>query len=172
MSQFPDIPAGKRLTAPLLRQMLPLEAYSSGDQSVTSSTTLVNHTELVLPGAANAVYDLMTVLYYSAAAATGDLDYAWTLPAGASLRRGLMGPAFATTGSASEELYQSRVSSGATTRFSPGGAGGNHKVAVEWARILMGSTAGDIQLQFAQQASSATATTILAGSWMTMKEMA
>ncbi|MES4891417.1 hypothetical protein [Streptomyces sp. NPDC096012] len=57
----------------------------TSDQSVTSSTTLANDSQLLLPVVANATYTLFLMCIFSGGT-TGDIKFDWTVPSGTALR--------------------------------------------------------------------------------------
>ena len=130
----------------------------SSDQTVTSSTTLVNDTQLKFAVAANETYIFQAWLYTYAADGTPDIKTTFTGPAGSTV-----------LWSSSQVIFNA---SGATTLtvVAPGGTVGDFFVdanlrAIQlYGTILNGSTAGDVQLQWAQNTSSANGTSVKAGS--------
>jgi len=140
---------------------VPLAAYRTTTQSVTSSTTLQNDNALSVAVAANAVYIVELALIYDADTA-GDLKLGWTIPAGASITNVadsmLTGTAAATT--------DDQMTAGTTNPVAGGlGAGTNCGFVGKWL-LTISSTSGTLQLQWAQGTSSATATRLFAGSYL------
>lgn len=157
--------AGQRLTAQALRNALLLEAYKGSDQSVTSnSTTLVNDTALALALQANATYLVEFLVFYTGGTAgSSDWKYGVTVPSGATIspirELGL------TTGLAVQYLT---VPAGGA--FGSNGTG--NKMAAEMKFTIVTSAAGTLQLQWCQNTSSATATTVKAGSSLVAWQLA
>src|SRR3954462_15466322 len=87
MANYPDIGVGDLVTADLLISMLLQTARKSSDQSVTSSITLVNDSELFLPMVTNASYFYEAWLLYTAGSNTPDLRLNYFIPAGATILR-------------------------------------------------------------------------------------
>jgi hypothetical protein len=140
----------------------------SANQSVTSSTVLVNDTHLLLPLAANATYLLDGFIAYDGAFGAGEFKTDWTLPAGAALFWGLNGP---TVGGGA--LYDSNSrNSGTVAAAGTYGTGGTRTSISPRGYITTGGTAGTLRLQWAQNASNATATTVYAGSWVRLLRIA
>ena len=154
------IPSGnvfdRRITVPGSRGL----KLKSGDQSVSSSTTLVDCNDLVVPVAANTVYAIDAAIFFTAGT-TGDIKHAFTCPTGATLRWGLIHQKQAD---GSTTISALEVASGNPEASSGSGA------SETWARISgrlsVGATAGNLQYQFAQDTSNATNTTIHEGSWL------
>lgn len=133
----------------------------SADQSVTSSTTLVNDTNLTLPIAANATY-ILEVQGVFTAASGGDIKIGWaTLPAGASLIWTVPAVAAGTGSVFSATSVDSWTGSNATVKSF-------------WYRgqLTTAGTAGNVQLQFAQVTNNATPTVLKVGSWIKLERVA
>lgn len=126
------------------------------DKMLTTTTTLQNDNELVIPVAANTAYFIQGGLIVASPTAA-DLKINFTAPSGASftIMADYVASAVATLSATTVSSITGIDGRGATTasavRF--GGA------------LLVSSTAGDFQLQWAQNAGSGT-TTIHAGSWI------
>lgn len=168
MSTYPVIVAGMNLTSALLQAMLPQQAYKSGDQSVTSSVTLVNDSALVVPVAANAVYEVEAHVYYTGGTHNAsDFKYNFTYPSGAtsaSVRYlGLTPAALA--------VQYGTVILGGAGAFGTNGTSNILTVDL-WFTLATSLTAGNLQLQWAQNTSSATATTVKAGSLLKARRIA
>lgn len=155
---MPTAYAGERVTADLLNEFAPLSAVKSADESVTSSTTLQNDDSLFLSVAANTSYQISVLLVYNGGTqGSSDLKVGWTAPSGATL---VWGIAYRDTGGAAH------IGAGDITLTLAAGTNGtsnNYSVLVT-ATLTTGSTAGTLQLQWAQNTSSSTATTVKAGS--------
>ena len=130
----------------------------SSDQTVTSSTTLVNDSQLKFAVAANETYIFQAWLYTYAADGTPDIKVTFTGPSGSTV-----------LWSSSQVIFNA---GGATTLtvVSAGGTAAdlfvdsNFRAIQLYGTILNSSTAGDLQFQFAQNTSSANGTSVKAGS--------
>lgn len=155
------INAGSRILASVLQGAIPNAVIKPTDQSVTSSTTLVNDADLVVPVAANATYLFFSYLDYEGAAA-GDLKISWVVPASATLRWAQIGQttaSAATTGLTGTE----------TTAYSFGSdAAATLNALLMHGSLLTAGTSGSLQLQWAQNASSGTATKVHAQSFVAL----
>jgi hypothetical protein len=158
MTAAGQVYAGSRLTAAMLQGVAPLSAYKGSGQSVTSSTTLVNDSALAIELQANAVYSFILVLGYNGASGAGNLKFGWALPSGSSMGYSLYGNS--TSGSATDGPWETASSVPALGTSGTGTSLG----AVAQGTVSTGSTAGDMQLQWAQNTTNSTATTVLAGS--------
>jgi hypothetical protein len=132
----------------------------SSDQTVTSSTTLVNDSQLKFAVAANETYIFEAWLYTYAADGTPDIKVTFTGPSGSTV-----------LWSSSQVIFNA---GGATTLtvVSPGGTAAdlfvdaNLRAIQLYGSIANGGTAGDLQFQFAQNTSSANGTSVKAGSYI------
>lgn len=131
----------------------------TADESVTSSVALQDDDSLLMALAANEVWHVKFVVIATSASATPDIKMAFTIPAGATM--GLMSPVIrADTDAAWVIKY---VASG-TAPFAVQLVAGD-LTATEISGVVTNSgTAGNLTLQWAQNTSSATATTVKANS--------
>jgi len=133
------------------------------DESVTSSVTLQNDDDLVAAVVASATYLVEWDLRIDGATA-GDFKYAWTGPAGATMRWVSLGHAVGDTTNVAQTTTD--VAAIGTT-VSHGTLGTGVSSHVHGSGILIVSTtAGSLQLQWAQDTSSGTATKALINSWL------
>lgn len=166
---IPTWSVGQVLTADDVNNWLVPSAVRKGsDQSVTSSTTLVNDTALLLPVAATAAYYvLVTIIYQGAANGTGDLKWQWAVPSGTTIS-GRQASYF-TSGVG---VGQSNLATFTQASVTVSGTNGGNTVPLDMAlTVLTSSTSGNLQLTWAQNTSSGTATTIKAGSAMLMQRI-
>lgn len=166
MGTYPQILAGMALTSALLQSMLPQQVLKASSQSVTSSTTLVNDTVLVLPVSANATYRFeLEILYNGNSAGSSDLKFGWLLPSGASMNWGAAGQGtglgpFFPVGTASSTFAYGTNGTGNPLSLTASGT------------LVTSSFGGNLQLQWAQNTSNATATTVQAGSILIARRIA
>jgi hypothetical protein len=160
------------IPAAQLEAIVPRIKVKSADESVTSSTTLQDDDDLLMPVAANTDYLIDGMLYYLAAQA-GDITVGWTYPSGATLTWGGIGAIRDYTGAASGTEWLAIVadasSPSSTTDF---GGNGSLPFTASYGGVLsVGANAGTLQLQWAQRASSGTATTVYARSWLRVQQV-
>ena len=133
-----------------------LYAVKASDESVTSSTTLQDDEHLFASVAANSVYEV-TVALRGTANSSGDLKVQFAGPAGAT---GLFGAgkdhSCVTLGTPNGPISLSTATP--DTVFFMG-------------TLTVGGTAGTFKLQWAQNTSNATATTLQAGSYMVLRRI-
>lgn len=129
-----------------------------------SSTVLQNDNTLLTALPTAGTFGFRCALLYDTST-TADFKIAFTWPAGATAEWGMIG--VATTGAAGvgDGTFLGTNVSG--TAIAVGGAGvGNVQLAIVEGDITMGGTAGNLQLQFAQNTSDATNSTMRARSRM------
>jgi hypothetical protein len=146
--------AGQILTAALLIAGVPIAVRKTADQTVNNSTVLVNDSELFWTPPVSTTYQLRLVLYYNSGTVP-DIKAGWSLPAGATLTWGAL---YVNTAGGLTVIGNL----GAGT-LSIGGLGA--EANAEFHGILtMGSTAGNVQLQWAQDTANASNTIVRANS--------
>lgn len=137
-------------------------AYKTADETVTSSSTVQNDDHLVLPVEANSYYKLELMAYIANVNDSG-MRWRWTIPSGAS------GSAtgFFAFGSSMTPLRHA-IGGGELTQVATITQDyGWHLTGF----VIVGGTAGNVQLQWAQENLSAGTTTLRAGSWLSLTKM-
>ena len=131
----------------------------TSDETVNNSTTLQNDDHLVIAVGANEVWYFEALLLYNSGT-TPDIKFAFTVPSGASLSWSLVNKGDTSGGDAALQLSQT---SGAALIVL--GTAGIHVCLVKGI-VRMSSTAGNLQLQWAQQVANASDTKVLTDSWL------
>ncbi len=166
---------GKRLTAALLNSVVGIEAVKPGNTARPSQVTLAADPDLAITiPLANAAYEVEAVLFASSAAnAAGDIQYQFTYPAGASLSLQTLGPhnSLASGSQADGEWFFVALDSASPSTAVPVGASVAGAGAVLKGRLTVGATTGSLVLWWAQQTSNASATTLLAGSYLRIRRV-
>lgn len=124
--------------------------------AVNNSTVLVNDPVLfaTLPTAGRFQFDL--TLFYDSST-TADFKVAFTIPAAAVTRWGGVGPSTAVAAGVGTGQFSVAIGSGTAITYGGSGVGTGNTVAVMVrGNVLMGGTAGNLQLQYAQQAADPT----------------
>ncbi|MDP4199652.1 MAG: hypothetical protein Q8922_03515 [Bacteroidota bacterium] len=130
------------------------------DQSISNSTTLTNDNNLVIPINANDSMVVEGYLHANVASTTPQIRLAWTIPTGASMDIGIY---VDDVRLGSQETFI-LTSSGTSTGAIQLNAG---DIPIHfWGVVVTGSTAGNIQLKWAQGVSSGTPTTLKVKSYM------
>src|SRR5215472_8894872 len=89
-----SIAAGSEITAAYLASITAVGVVKPTDQSVTSSTVLVNDNALVIPVVANANYKFDLYLdFEGGTSGSSDIKFTWTVPASTTMRYGIFGAA-------------------------------------------------------------------------------
>jgi len=143
-----------------------LRAYKTANETVTSSTTLQNDDALTLTLDANSVYRIYMCLLMAGVTA-GEIKTSWTVPASATGFKNCMGPGSDSTSRDAGATTTMRygVHTFTTTVNYGMNDAANFVHAVEQGLVTT-TTGGTFVLQWAQQASSGTASTIAAGSFL------
>lgn len=181
---YPGPLAGQRITASLLRSMLPQTLRKTSDTSRSATTTVTADPHLQLEVEANAVYIWEGWIKYGGGT-TGDLNLDFSAPSG-SLGEwaGIGGGSSAVTGaSAAPALVTDTVTSrGYMVRletsdvaqarsFGTLGVSDALHIALH-GTLRVGSTPGTWSLDWAQNTSDATATTLYTDSWVRFQRVA
>lgn len=171
MSQFPTWAAGQKVVAATLMAGTVYFIQKASNTSRTSVTAMADDPELTMQLAGNSVYSVEFFLYY-ASGSTGKFTTSWTVPSGLnSAGRAALGLDSSVSNSTPEGVMRSGVHGYATGVTYGDRAGTNSLYAMENAVISTGSIGGTLALGWTQSASSATATTLAAGSWMRVQQM-
>ena len=145
--------------------LAPNGVIKQADQSVTSSSTPISDTELVLPVAASAQYMFQLFLDYEGGTlGSSDLRVLWGLPSGAFMR--INAKYRDNVGNIHEDLVND-----ATTVICGSNGAGVLRSAEFTGTLIMGSTAGNMQLRWAQGTISGTATIVHAWSGLALQRM-
>lgn len=139
--------------ATLLNQMN-VFARKTANQTVNNSTTLVNDTHLSWAVVANAVYELDLHPVYSSST-VADIKFGWTFPTGLTMTWEYVGITLAGALTVAGGLTQTSV-------LAQGGTGGVVPV-VFTGIVIVGSTAGTLRLQWAQNTAEASNTVMQTG---------
>jgi hypothetical protein len=146
--------------------LLPVVVVKAADQFKTSTTVLANDSELFVPVAAGCTYLFDCYLDYEGGVqGASDLQMQWTVPAGALLR-------YQPVGTFSSGVQHTGETNVAGTNFAPGtnGAGVLRGITMRGTLVVAG-TSGNLQLQWAQNTSSATATIVHAMSYVKLQRV-
>ena len=145
--------AGSRITADELNALGPLSAVRASTQSITSHTGYTNDDTLFLPLDADATYFVECNMYYTAATG-GDFKYTFNIPSGAT---GFQSPTRQNLSGAFAGGFAVLWTDTSTTTAGQG-QGGSTVMLVYASGILTTASGGTLQLQWAQNSSSGTAT--------------
>ena len=120
--------------------------FKTGDESVTSSTTLQNDDDIVVAVGANKKWHFRLILRLSGSS-SGDHTAAWSLPAGASGEWWNIA-----------DLTQAVADTEPLTTQQGTGIAASERMVVYEGYLITAGTAGNFQYQWAQETSNGTAT--------------
>lgn len=141
------------------------------DESVTSSTVLQDDDDLVFAMDANSSYEGRIVVYCTGDN-TADISTNITVPTGASIKFGGSGLENGAAASGAGDLFaRAQIVDTLLLVFGVGSTTAVTTIILEFTAVTAG-TAGDLQFQFAQGTSNATATTVLEDSKIIYKKVA
>lgn len=140
----------------------------AADETVSASTTLQNDDELLIPVEASTTYIFEAVLFYDGAT-TGDIKVAFSVPAGATIEWTTIRAASSLA--ANNYAAQIDVVTGGSSVTSGANGAGNHIAYRCRGTVVVGGTAGNLQLQWAQAVSDPTASTVFAKSFLTAQKV-
>lgn len=159
--------AGDVTTAQALNRAVPLKVVLTSNHSKASDTTL-SSTALTLTVEANRRYAFHVWLHYQGTS-TGDLRIGFSIPTSATMAyepNTLESSAASLTGATYRGIFTatSGAIGGSVGTSSPAGAD-------IFGQLTTGANAGSFTFQFGQGTSDATATTLVAGSWMQLLDI-
>jgi hypothetical protein len=140
---------------------VPIAAVKTSTESVTSSTALQDDDALVLPLATNSTYLLFGLLSMDGAAA-GDFKMDFTGPASATMTASISAHAFGGSVSTDDSILNMTAFADVSVIGTDGT--GSTTTASILGTVVTAGTAGNLQLRWAQNASSGTATRLFARS--------
>ncbi|MFD7410158.1 hypothetical protein [Kitasatospora purpeofusca] len=142
------------------------QAMRTVDSSpMTNSTTLTADSQLTIPVVANARYALDAWIVFTSDLGT-DIKMDWTTPAGSSGLYAALG-----TGISNYTDYDSSAVTFSFVRSTRGNGTVAQGISSR-GTLTTAATAGSLTLRWAQNTSGATATKLLAGSWIRLQRMA
>lgn len=161
MSTYPAIYAGQRITANLLTQMLPLWAVKAGSTSRSATTTLADDADLILPLPRAGTWAFEAWLNYTGGT-LGASDLKLSMAYSAASSFGAWGLNGITTASTS----QLNAGGNALSASLSLGTNGGFFLTADIKGTLVATATGTLSLQWAQNTSNATATTLRQGCWI------
>lgn len=169
---YPTPVAGQRITAALLRSMLPQVARKTADTSRASTTTTTADPHLVFDVEANAVYVWDGWVKYFADPAA-DLTVDFTVPSGSLGEWNGFAAGSGTAGAAATTGYSIRTESNDVSQ--PRNYYGTTDTAhglILHGILRTSTTAGTFSLDWAQGTSSAIGTILYTDSWLRLQRVA
>lgn len=141
-------------------------ARKAGTQSVTSSLTLQNDTELFVAVEANAIYFCDVIIQYDGPSAA-DLKMLLRTPTSGSFVGNATG--VATAGTTAFDVVT--IGIGGNGSFDFGTLGAGTQVLTISGMLITSGTAGNLQIEWAQNTVNASATRVLSGSHMNLRRV-
>lgn len=161
MTALADIQAGSRITAAMVQGVAPYAVIKGADESVASSLTPQFDDALFLAVPANTQWLFKCVLNYEGGThGASDIRWLWNVPTGATLRY------FASY--THNTLANTAMLTGSTTGSADTTGAGNLMGVQMDGTLIVGSTAGNIALEWAQFTSNATPTIVHAQSYLAL----
>lgn len=158
LTAFPA--AGAKLRASTLLHLITesrvIPAVKTADETVNGSSTLQNDDFLLWAVEAGATYDLDLKVHISTGA-TPNFKFGWTYPSGLTMAVGVVG--YDTT-----PVVVSNSGYDQTTVVAMGPGTAPERLVTVSARVLVSSTPGTLQFQWAQNTSNPSNTIVRAGS--------
>lgn len=146
---------------------IPIVALKAIDETVASGTTLQNDDALFLPLAANATYLVRGYVFATGAAlGAADIKLTFTAPSGATFRFTILG--YSLSSNTTPVITAARSSGNAIH----GVDGSSASPLIITAEVTTAASAGNYQLQWAQNSINATGTTVLAASSLEARRIA
>lgn len=168
---YPTYSAGQRLRASLLRSAQPQAVRKTADESRAATTALADDTHLIFAAEANAVYTMYGWVKYFADPAP-DIKMQFTVPTGCLGEWAWIMPGQATV-AGSVNGYAVRTESNDVNAVRTGyGTSDTQQNTPVSGIFRMSTTPGNIALQWAQNVSNATATTLFTDSWLMFQRIA
>lgn len=156
---FDDPTADRTFTVPNFNSSTVVTIRKTADETVNNSATLQNDDVLLLALAANETW-YFTLVFSHVGNGTADIQYAFTVPAGATLKWGCI----ARTDTSDSFGGCTDITSSGTAE--PAGAGTGNRIVLSMGVVANGGTAGNLQLQWAQNVATVVDTKVLANSYL------
>ncbi|NUP24005.1 MAG: hypothetical protein HOZ81_49720 [Streptomyces sp.] len=170
MAGFKTWASGEILTAADLNRLAQYNyVVKPSNESVTSSTAMQNDDHLVLAVSANTDYWVEAFIVYEAANG-GDIAIGWSVPAGAT-GWWLHDTVSQYPADGMDGIERRNIPDWAGTRVGKGLGVGFKMVAPSRGVLRVAGTPGNLQLRWAQGASSGTATTVWAASMLRISKL-
>lgn len=144
----------------LYRRSMFAYVRKTADETVNNSTALQNDDHLLVALPTAGTFGFQMVLFYDSST-TADFKAAFTMPAGATMLWGGVGPATTAGSSVGDGQFLTTTVSGTAIPYGGAGTGTtNTLMLVVNGEITMGGTSGNLQLQWAQNTLDATNTVV------------
>jgi hypothetical protein len=161
--------AGQKLTASVLNGLVPLYKQKLTSETVTNmnSTTYQNDDELFLPVEANTTYRMLAYLKFDAAANAG-IKFSWTGPTGATMTWSPYGADSSQVVGAGYNMRELAI--GGDGNLSTSGVG-TTDTCRPGGLLIVSSTAGNLQLRWAQRVAQLSNVRVSDRSWLKLEKV-
>lgn len=157
--------AGDQLRAAVLSSLITevraLEAHKTADETVNNSATFQNDNELVVPVAANSIY-LVELDAVQSSGTAPDFKFTFTLPSGAT--------GYLNVFAHAESNVVTSLVGLPTATFALAGVGANARFMAR-GYIITSTTAGNAQLQWAQNGAAVSDTIVRQGGTLVLRKI-
>lgn len=166
MAQYPDIDGGDTPSVEILRAMLTNYIIKPSNESRTVNTLAVD-SDLVVPCEANAVTYVCFKLRVAAIAAA-DIATRWSVPAGATGSKHVIGPSTVALDANANNITTRLGVYTFTTALAYNGVRDSNtaQFLIMEEGLVTTTTAGNVSLEWSQSVANATASVVGAGSWV------
>jgi hypothetical protein len=156
---YPTFPSGHKPDADEFGALLSIFAIKTLNEIVNNSATLQNDNELLATVAASSTYEVYCHLFYTSGTSP-DIKFGWTGPSGATLTWTSVDPF--NTSWAKKSIGDSLAI----------GTSGADESALLIGVLVVSTTAGTLQLQWAQNGAIASDTIVYANSYLRLRRVA
>jgi len=132
------------------------------DQSIASTTSMVNDNDLFMPIAANDSIQVEGYIYVQGFSGGQDFELAFTVPAGATMN--IMATWDAHAGAVGQGVFKTSGTASTNIDYNP--IASLEQGVLFFGTVVTGATAGNLQLQYTQLASTPVINTFLKGSYL------
>lgn len=138
------------------RSLFALKFRTTDSTPINNSTALVSDSTLVIALPTAGRFHFEAVLFYDSSTAA-DFKAAFTIPAAATMRWGGVGPSTTVAGGVGTGQFSTTAVSGTAIAYGSSGVGAaNAQFLKISGAVLLGGTAGNLQLQYAQNTADPT----------------
>ncbi len=141
-------------------------ARKSATESVSNSLTLQDDNELLVPIEANAIYLMDSIILYDGPA-NADLKILFRTPTGGSMSGAATG--LLDTASTAGNTVTIPITGNSSNSF--GTLGSGTQALICHGMVFTSGTAGNLQVEWSQNTSQASATRVISGSWINLRRV-
>jgi hypothetical protein len=159
-----EVAAGEKILADHINRLVPIFVRKTSDETIASNATLQNDDVLLAAVVASAVYEFRLRAVINSGT-TPDFKMGWTFPSGLTMTYDLFEGE--TAGTAANVIQGPYVQ----TDVPPISTTGNDQPWIAHGLVIVSSTAGTLQWQWAQNTSTASNTIVRAGSYLLLRRL-